>query len=89
MLGNSRGESKFGCLVISIVLVVALFLTYKVGPVYFDKVSFEDEVTRIVNRAGADNWRDQTIRDQIMSTGRSLGFEISSEADQRRARAAA
>ena len=77
MLGNSRGESKFGCLVISIVLVVALFLTYKVGPVYFDKVSFEDEVTRIVNRAGADNWRDQTIRDaQLQPLGDPIAFSM-------------
>jgi hypothetical protein len=79
MLGNNRGESKVGCLLISIVLAVSIFLTYKIGPVYFDKVSLEDEITRIVNRAGAENWRDQTIRDQIMSTARSLGFEMSKE----------
>lgn len=79
MMGNDRGESKVGCVLISIVLAVCIFLTYKIGPVYFDKVSFEDEVTRIVNRAGAENWRDQTIREQILSTARSLDFEVARE----------
>jgi hypothetical protein len=77
MLGNHRGESKVGCVVVTLVLAVSIFLTYKIGPVYFDKVSFEDEVTRIVNRAGAENWKDQTIQGQILSTARSMGFEIS------------
>ncbi len=79
MLGNNRGESKFGCVVVTLVLAVSLFLTYKIGPVYFDKVNFEDEVIRIVNRAGAENWKDRTIREQIMSTARTLGFEMSRE----------
>ena len=79
MLGNHRGESKVGCLVITLVLAASIFLTYKIGPVYFDKVSFEDEVTRIVNRAGAENWKDQTIQAQILSTARSMGFEVARE----------
>jgi hypothetical protein len=73
---NVRGNGKLGCLLTLLVLAVALFLTYKIGPVYFDKINFEDDLARIVNRAGAENWRDQPIRDQVLATARGMNFEI-------------
>jgi hypothetical protein len=76
MWGDVRGNGKLGCLLTLLVLAVALFLTYKIGPVYFDKISFEDDLARIVNRAGSENWRDQPIREQILATARGMNFDI-------------
>ena len=76
MWRNARGNGKLGCLLILLVLAVALFLTTKIGPVYFDKINFEDDLARIVNRAGSENWRDQPIREQILTTARGMNFEI-------------
>lgn len=76
MFGNNRGESKAGCLLMLLLVVVSLFLAYKIAPVYMDKINFEDEMTRIVNRAGAENWNDKAIRDQIVTSARGYGFAI-------------
>jgi hypothetical protein len=76
MFGNNRGESRAGCLFMLLLVLVSLFLAYKVAPVYMDKINFEDEMARIVNRAGAENWRDRTIRDQIVTSARGFGFAI-------------
>lgn len=59
-----------------LVLAVLGFLAVKIIPVYMDKINFEDDVTRIVNKAGAENWADQPIRTQIMRTARTLDFEL-------------
>lgn len=76
MFGNNRGESRVGCVLMLLLVSVSLFLAYKIAPVYMDKINFEDEMARIVNRAGAENWRDQTIRDQIATSARGFGFAI-------------
>lgn len=76
MLGNNRGESRAGCLSMLLLVLVSLFLAYKVAPVYMDKINFEDEMARIVNRAGAENWQDRIIRDQIVTSARGFGFAI-------------
>ncbi len=76
MFGNNHGESRAGCLFMLLLVLVSLFLAYKVAPVYMDKINFEDEMARIVNRAGAENWRDRAIRDQIVTSARGFGFAI-------------
>ena len=47
MLGNNRGEGKAGCLLMLLLVVISLFLGYKIAPVYMDKINFEDEMARI------------------------------------------
>ena len=76
MFGSCRGEGKLGCLVVILLITLSVFLVYKIGPVYFDKISFEDDFARIVNRAGAENWRDQAIRDQVINAARAGHFEV-------------
>ena len=75
-LGNQRGDSKFGCVAMLLLMALLVFLAVKIVPVYVDKISFGDDVTRIVNRAGANNWGDQAIREQIIKTARSLDFDL-------------
>ena len=76
MFGNNHGESKAGCLLMLLLVLVALFLAYKIAPIYMDKINFEDEMARIVNRAGAENWHDRAIRDQILTSARGFGFMV-------------
>jgi hypothetical protein len=74
---SQAGVGRFGCLVTAIVFVIALFLCFKVLPLYLDKINLGDEMAQIVNRAGAEDWKDRTIREHLMSTVRGEGFEIS------------
>ncbi len=72
-----KGAGRFGCVLLILVLAVAGYLAVKITPVYMDKINFEDDVTRIVNRAGSDNWKDPTIKQQILRTAAVLNFDLS------------
>ncbi|GAB4128879.1 MAG: hypothetical protein Kow001_23480 [Acidobacteriota bacterium] len=76
MSGNMKGAGKAGCVVLVLVLAIVGYLAIKIAPVYMDKINFEDDVTRIVNRAGSDNWKDPTIKQQVLRTAAGLNFEL-------------
>jgi hypothetical protein len=71
-----KGAGRAGCVVMVLVLAIVGYLAIKITPVYMDKVNFEDDVTRIVNRAGSDNWKDPTIKQQILRTATGLNFDL-------------
>jgi len=60
-----------------LLLVVAIFLVVKISPVFVDRVSFTEDLERIVNRAGSENWKDVSIRQHIQESARALEFELS------------
>jgi hypothetical protein len=76
---KQRGEVKFGCVLYLFLFVIGCYLVYMVGPVYWDKLSFEDEFQRIVNRAGVEGWSDTAIREQVEKSLNSLGFQMVKE----------
>lgn len=76
MLGNSRGASRFGCLGMLLLMGAAVYLAVQIVPVYMDKISLEDDLTRIVNKAGAESWQDKPIRDQILRASAGLNFDL-------------
>lgn len=57
-------------------LVVLSFVAYKIGPVYLDKISFEDELAAIVNKAGANAWGDKTLVEHVVASARGHRFVI-------------
>ena len=75
-MGNQRGSTRLGCLITIFVLLLVGGVGYKVGPVYLDKIAFEDELAAIVNKAGAAAWGDKTIVEHVVSSARSNNFQV-------------
>jgi hypothetical protein len=76
---NNSGMGRFGFLVATSFLVIMVFGAYKAGPVYLDKISFEDELMHIATRAGAEDWSERTIREYIVKAGRAEQFRLNRE----------
>ncbi len=74
---HDPGVGRFGFLVATSFLVILVFGAYKAGPVYLDKISFEDELIHIASQAGAEGWNERTIREHILKTGRAQNFHVS------------
>lgn len=76
---NQRGSGKLGCLMMALIAIVFVFISYRVIPVYLDKVAFEDDIDRIVSKAGASNMSDHAIREQIEQSANVRGFQVGPE----------
>ncbi|MGH9340494.1 MAG: hypothetical protein ACRD1R_13110 [Acidobacteriota bacterium] len=76
---NERGEGRLGCIFVLLLTIAFVFLAYQVAPVYLDKVEFEEDLSRIIGRAGADNWSSQVIREQILDLAEMRNFKISQD----------
>jgi len=73
---KERGEGRFGCLLSGAVLAAAIFVTYKMVPVYLDKIGFEEDLDRLSRRAAVEFIDDGAIEEQILRAARSYGFEL-------------
>lgn len=73
--GSQRGESRFGCIVSALLILVFVFVCYKVFPVYLDKVDFEDNLARLASRAGVENWDVETVEKRVLALARTKDFE--------------
>lgn len=73
---SQRGSGRLGCLVVILLLGTFFFSSYKIGPVLLYKVNFQDDLERIVSRAGAENWSDRAIIEHILAAGRVETFEL-------------
>ncbi|GAB4232385.1 MAG: hypothetical protein Kow00109_04810 [Acidobacteriota bacterium] len=76
MLGDARGRGNLGCFITLVLTLLGIYLLVQVGPVYWDKINWEDEFQRIVNRAGAEGWSEEAIRTQVEKSLRSFGFTL-------------
>jgi hypothetical protein len=57
-------------------LIIVVSIGYKLGPVYLSRMNLEDDLTRIVNQAGANHWQDQVIREHIVAAVQAQGFRV-------------
>lgn len=71
---HDAGMGRFGFLVATSFLVLLVFGAYKAGPVYLDKINFEDDLMQIATKAGAEDWAERTIREHIIKAGRAEKF---------------
>lgn len=76
---NQRGSGKLGCLMMALLGIIFVFISYRIIPVYLDKIAFEEDIDRIVSKAGASNMSDQAIRDQIEQSANVRGFQVGPE----------
>lgn len=72
---REKGSGRLGCLVVAALLVAAGYLTVQIGPVYLNRIDFEEELTRITGKAGAEGWSQRFIREQVQLAATARGFE--------------
>ena len=72
MVRTRRGASKFGCLLILAVGVAAIYYGFKIGQVYWNNYSFEDEMKQ--QTRFAETLTDKQIHDRIVARADSLGL---------------
>jgi hypothetical protein len=73
---HDPGMGRFGFLVAVSFMVFLIFGAYKAGPVYLDKISFEDDLMQVATKAGAEAWSERTIREHILKAARAQKFHI-------------
>ena len=73
---HDPGVGRFGFLMATSFLVILIFGAYKAGPVYLDKISFEDDLMHVATKAGAEGWDERTVREHIIKSGRAQQFII-------------
>jgi hypothetical protein len=76
---TERGEGRVGCLLMIAVLIAAGFITYRIVPVYLDKIDFEDQLARIASEGGARNWQAEAVQLQVLELARIKDFAVSRE----------
>jgi len=74
---GQAGKSKIGCFIYFVLFSIGVLLAILIAPAYVEKISLEEELTDVVNRAGARDWDDNTIKNEVLDLCRSRGFEIS------------
>lgn len=68
--GHGRG------LLLLALAVSAIYVFVRVAPVYVAKVEFEEYLSRIASKAGAQNWPDYAIKNEITRLANEQGFQI-------------
>lgn len=79
VLRRRAGEGRAGCLAATLLLISAVYIFSRAVPVYLAKIEFEENLARIASRAGAENWRDRRIVEQVLEAARVQNFEVSGE----------
>jgi len=75
-LSRELGGGRIGCVFILLLLLLILFISFKAGPVYLDKVNFGDDLNSITSKAGVYAWNDRRIAREIMTAAEAYDFEI-------------
>jgi hypothetical protein len=73
---DQSGKSKLGCIIYIVLFGLALTILLTVAPAFVEKFALEDEIAEVVNKAGAHNWNDNTIRNEIMDICNNRGFDV-------------
>ncbi len=79
MLKGQRGEGKFGCLVVLLLLAIFVFICLKTVPVYLDKLDFEDGLSRIASRAGAEAAKPKLVVERVLALAAGKEFEVTED----------
>jgi hypothetical protein len=72
MVKTRRGATKFGCLLMAVIAVAAIYVGMKVGKVYWANLDFEDTMKQ--NIRFAETMSDKQIRDRLVAKADTLGL---------------
>jgi hypothetical protein len=72
MVKSRRGASKLGCLLSLAVAVAVVYFGFRIGQVYWNNYSFQDEMRQQVRFA--ETLTDKQIHDRLVARADSLGL---------------
>jgi hypothetical protein len=65
---GEEGKGSLGCIFSIALMVIVVFVAFKLGPVYFNHYEFKGELQQVVSRAGARSVQDEVIIQDIIRT---------------------
>lgn len=74
--GSQRGNGRVGCLVTILVATLFGFLCINIVPVYISKLEFEEEMSRLVSRAGSRQLSVRSVEKNVARSASVFDFEI-------------
>ncbi|MBI4446223.1 MAG: hypothetical protein HY645_09980 [Acidobacteria bacterium] len=73
---GERGAVRFGCLFWLVLTIAAGYITSRVLPVYLDKLALEEDLNRLVSRAGAESLPEAVVRERVIRLIHERGFQV-------------
>lgn len=78
-LRDSEGKGLFGCVVLIVLFILALFVTIKLAPIYYANYNMESEIKTEVSRAGARALTDDIIVKDVLSLAKRNNIQLKKE----------
>jgi hypothetical protein len=76
---NRIGESKVGCLLAILLLVIAIYFGFVGIPPYYNSVQFFDESESLVTRAAVYGWPEKKVMDSLLELARKLDQPVTAD----------
>jgi len=78
---NSKEEGKgsLGCFIAIILMVLAVFLAFKLGPIYYNHYEFKGELKQAVGRAGARLTSNENIKKDVIAIAQKNNIFLKGE----------
>ncbi len=76
---NAKGESKVGCLLAVLLLLLAIYVGFIGVPPYYNSVQFFDEGEALVTRAAVYGWTEKKVTESLLDLGHKLNQPITEE----------
>ncbi|MBI4454313.1 MAG: hypothetical protein HY644_00260 [Acidobacteria bacterium] len=73
---DQRGEGRLGCLIVLLLALIFGFVSFKVIPVYIDRMNFEEDLAREASRAGANFWTDEKMKQDVLQMAGFRSFQL-------------
>ncbi|MBI3941245.1 MAG: hypothetical protein HY315_10455 [Acidobacteria bacterium] len=76
---RQKGEGAIGCVVILLLAILFGYGSFKVIPVYIDRMNFDEDLAREASRAGSNRWPDEKIKRDVVQMADFRGFHLAEE----------
>jgi len=76
---SPEGKGMIGCMLMTVVIAVAIYLGILLAPIYYANFNFESDVKTEVTRAGAHFIDDQVLTKNILDLARRNEIRITQE----------
>jgi len=76
---GEEGKGSLGCIFAIILMAIAIFLAFKLGPPYMNHYEFKGEMKQVVSRAGARAIPEETIKKDLISLAQKSNIALKNE----------
>ena len=76
---GEEGKGSAGCIFAAFLMVVVVFLAFKLAPPYINHYEFKNEMKQEVSRAGARSMPDENIKRNLITTAAKSNIPLKNE----------